>query len=68
MLSKFYTVFGSVAVFLGIIVTMGAAGDCDGKCMDQANDTATMIMLAVTGLIMMLGGAFAILAGESLRD
>ena len=65
MFKKFSTVFGATAIVLGIMMAAGSAGDCDGKCMEQANDLATMLVLAGTGLVFMLAGAFFILVGES---
>ena len=43
----------------------GSAGDCDGKCMEQANDLATMITLAATGMVFMLSGVFFVMVGQS---
>jgi hypothetical protein len=65
MFKKFSTVFGATAIVLGIMMAAGSAGDCDGKCMEQANDLATMLVLAGTGVVFMLAGAFFILVGES---
>ena len=62
MLGKIFKGFGAVALMMGIMVAAGSAGDCDGAC-GPGNDLATMLMLAGTGVILMLGGAFCILAG-----
>ena len=59
------TWIGAFFIIAGIMMAAGSAGDCDGKCMEQANDLATMITLAATGFVFMLAGAFFILVGES---
>ena len=41
----------------GIIMMAGSAGDCDGKCMEQANSLGEMIMYAIIGLAMFGTGA-----------
>lgn len=56
---------GFVLVVAGMMIAAGSANDCDGKCMAQANDTATMLMVAGAGLFAMLVGALAIF---STRD
>ena len=52
-----------IAGFTGILMMMGAAGDCDGKCMDQANSMEMTLLLSVIGLGLFVfgcwfGGAF----------
>ena len=42
----------------GIVLMAGSAGDCDGKCMDQANTLGQMITYAMAGLSMFLAGAY----------
>ena len=64
MFKKFSTGFGALCVAMGIMVMAGAAGDCDGACMEQANDIPTMLMLAGMGLILMLGGVFFVAVGQ----
>lgn len=64
-MKTFSTLFGATAIFLGLIVAAGSAGDCDGKCMEQANDLATMLMIAGTGLVLMIAGAFFVLVGQT---
>ena len=41
----------------GIVLMAGSAGDCDGKCMDQANTLGEMMMYAFMGLTLFLTGA-----------
>ena len=59
------TWIGAFFFVAGILMAAGSAGDCDGKCMEQANDLATMITLAATGSVFMLSGVFFILVGEN---
>ena len=63
-MKTFLQLFGGTAIFLGLMIAAGSAGDCDGKCMEQANDLATMLMVAGTGLVMMVAGAFFVLVGS----
>ena len=61
------TYIGAFFFIAGLLIAAGSAGDCDGKCMEQANDLATMVTLAGTGLVFMLSGMFFMLVGESKR-
>jgi hypothetical protein len=65
MFKKIATGFGATAIAIGIMMMAGSAGDCDGKCMEQANDLATMLMVAGTGLVMMISGVFFVMVGQS---
>ena len=47
---------GGVLMVVGLMVVAGSANDCDGRCMEQANDTATMLMVAAAGLFAMFVG------------
>ena len=65
MFKKIATGFGAIAIFVGLMMAAGSAGDCDGKCMEQANDLVTMLLLAGTGVVFMLAGAFFVMVGSS---
>jgi len=65
MFKKISTGFGAVAIMLGLMIMAGSAGDCDGHCMEQANTLSEMIILAVTGMAIMLGGVFFVAVGHS---
>lgn len=55
------TLISSILILTGIVMMAGAAGDCDGKCMEQANTLGEMIMYAVIGLTLFgTGAVFAI--------
>jgi len=51
---------GSILIFVGLLVVAGSAGDCDGKCMDQANTLGEMFTAIAIGLGMMIAGGLAI--------
>ena len=65
MFKKISTYFGVTAIFVGLMMAAGSAGDCDGKCMEQANDLTTMLLLAGTGILFMFAGAFFVMVGNS---
>ncbi|MAJ24730.1 MAG: hypothetical protein CMP36_04385 [Rickettsiales bacterium] len=48
-------------IFLGIAMMAGSAGDCDGKCVENANSLLEMFMYALGGLALMISGGFLIL-------
>ena len=50
------TTISAILITLGLIMMAGAAGDCDGKCVENANSLGTMIFLAFTGLITFVSG------------
>ena len=41
---------GGTLIIVGLMVAAGSAGDCDGACMDQANTTGEMLMIAAAGI------------------
>jgi hypothetical protein len=47
------------------MMAAGSAGDCDGKCMEMANDLPTMLAVAGTGIVFMLSGVFFVMVGQS---
>ena len=59
------TYIGAFFFIAGLLIAAGSAGDCDGKCMEQANDLATMLVLAGTGIVFMLSGVFFMLVGQN---
>ena len=59
------TWIGAFFFIAGLLIAAGSAGDCDGKCMEQANDVATMVVLAATGIVFMLSGVFFVMVGQS---
>ena len=55
---------GFTLIVVGMMVAAGSANDCDGRCMAQANDTLTMLMVAGAGLFAMLVGALAVFSAR----
>ena len=54
----------TVLVFVGIVMMAGAAGDCDGKCVEQANTISQMLMYAVVGLTMFITGSAVLITNS----
>jgi len=61
-MGKFLKGFGGIAIFVGIMALAGAAGDCDGKCMEYANSLSEMLWTAAAGLALVAAGGLTILA------
>ena len=58
-------IFGSTLIFLGIVAAAGMAGDCDGKCMENANPLWLMILIGFGAITSMgLGAVFLMLPGR----
>tara|TARA_B100000676_G_C18070659_1_gene844085 strand:- start:189 stop:380 length:192 start_codon:yes stop_codon:yes gene_type:complete len=55
------TFIGYLLVALGIMAMAGSAGDCDGKCVENANTMLEMMTFAGIGLAMFLFGFMLIL-------
>ena len=55
---------GFILIVVGVMVAAGSANDCDGRCMEQANDTMTMLMVAGSGLFATLVGALAVFSAR----
>jgi len=55
------TFIGYLLVALGIVAMAGSAGDCDGKCVENANTMLEMLTFAGIGLAMFLFGFMLIL-------
>lgn len=58
------TVIGSILLIVGIIAMAGSGGDCDGKCMENANTIGEMLMIAGFGLILFIGGTTILLTSK----
>ena len=51
------TAISSILIMVGIVLMAGSGGDCDGKCVENANTIAEMLMYAGMGLTLFLTGA-----------
>lgn len=63
-MKTFLRIFGGLALALGVIAVMGSANDCDGKCMEMANDLPTMLMVIGYGVLSIIGGVACLRAAE----
>ena len=64
-MKTFCNIFGSTLIFLGIVAAAGMAGDCDGKCMENANPLWLMILIGFGAITSMgLGAVFLMLPGR----
>ena len=55
-LNTMKTLISAILIFTGLIMMAGAAGDCDGDCVEQANTLGEMIMYALLGLSLFVSG------------
>ena len=55
---------GFILIIVGMMAAAGSANDCDGRCMEQANDLGTMLLVAGSGLFATLVGALAIFSAD----
>ena len=60
-MKTFITSIAGVLVIVGIMAMAGSAGDCDGKCVENANTMLEMLTFAGLGLAMFLFGAMLVL-------
>ena len=65
-MKSFLQTFGSVLIMLGLIAAAGMAGDCDGKCMENANPLSVVLLIAVGSLVSMSLGAIMIFKAERI--
>jgi hypothetical protein len=54
----------TLLVFVGIVMMAGSAGDCDGKCVEQANTIGEMLMFAGIGLTMFVTGSAVLISNR----
>jgi hypothetical protein len=55
---------GFILIMVGMMVAAGSGNDCDGRCMEQANDLGTMLMVAGAGLFAMFVGVLAVFSAD----
>ena len=48
--------FAVTAIFVGLLMIAGSAGDCDGACMDQANTLGEMMTIIAIGIAAIVAG------------
>jgi hypothetical protein len=55
----------TILLFGGIIMMAGSAGDCDGKCVEQANTISQMLMYAGVGFTFFVTGSLILIRNTS---
>ena len=68
MYKMFLDGFGMVLIILGIISASGAAGDCDGNCMENANSMSFMLIILVGSLCACILGGIMIRLARFIED
>ena len=56
-MNTFFNIIAGLLIVAGLMVMAGSANDCDGACMETANDLPTFLMVAGVGLAMFVTGA-----------
>lgn len=56
MISLIKRAVGLFGMFSGLIMVMGSANDCDGKCMENANSIEVMLLISLMGFVSMIVG------------
>ena len=54
----------TLLVFVGIVMMAGSAGDCDGRCVENANTISEMLMYAGIGLTMFVTGSAVLISNS----
>ena len=62
------TAIGGTLVIVGLMIMAGSAGDCDGRCMEQANTMGEMMIIMMIGLATMAVGAVALMSAANSED
>jgi len=60
MFSMIVKICVAFAIFMGLMMVAGSAGDCDGKCMENANTFGEMISIIAMGFFLMIFGGFVV--------
>lgn len=68
MYKMFLDGFGMVLIILGIISASGAAGDCDGNCMENANSISFMLIILLGSLCACILGGIMIRLARFIED
>ena len=51
------TAISAILIMVGLVMMAGSGGDCDGKCMENANTLGEMMFWAFMGLGVFVTGA-----------
>ena len=61
MFKTVFTVMCSFLIIAGLLAMAGSGGDCDGKCMENANTMSEMLMVIGVGFSMIVAGSVGLL-------
>ena len=64
-MKNIFNTLATLLIAVGLIMMAGAAGDCDGKCVEQANTISQMLMYAGIGLSFFITGALVLLSNRN---
>ena len=62
------TLIGSTLIITGLMIAAGSAGDCDGRCMEQANTMSEMLVIVMIGLTCTAVGAIMLLGTKTNQE
>jgi hypothetical protein len=62
------TAIGGTLVIVGLMIAAGSAGDCDGRCMEQANTIGEMMIIMMIGVATMAVGAVALMSAANSEE
>jgi hypothetical protein len=62
------TAIGGTLVIVGLMIAAGSAGDCDGRCMEQANTMGEMMIIMMIGVATMAVGAVALMSAANSEE
>ena len=54
----------TILLFVGIVMMAGSAGDCDGKCVENANTISQMLMYVGVGLAFFITGSAILISNK----
>ena len=67
-MKKMLNGFGITLIMLGIIAAAGAAGDCDGKCLENANTLPVFFLIIGGALTSMILGAIMMFQAGGISE
>ena len=64
MFKMIINTIATLLVFGGIVMMAGSAGDCDGRCVENANTISEMLMYAGLGLALFITGSAVLITNS----
>jgi len=68
IMKKMLNGFGITLIMLGIIAAAGAGGDCDGKCLENANTLPVFFLIIGGALTSMILGAIMMFQAGGISE